>query len=512
MLEIVGEEAQAQAQARAEHPGSTWFDEDEPGQWDAYLVTEPEGSDPRWGEAAEHYLAGLQHHVAPPVPSSSSSSASPSSTSKKPPSQRRQHIDYLFPIQAEQRALEEQARKYAEEANITQPARLPESKLKPYRPHSSSHNSFHHHPESVTTTSGDLHSNTAGVRFLLSHLVKNQWSGMWDFERVAKALQAALSKLEKKRAAGKVVNAEGESAVSAQVAALKVKSTANTSTSKSLDELSSASRHQARLRAKAAKRAGTSSKRGRKGTLERMLTEALEESGARIAVFSFNEDGQPVRLPGSNGTPARGKAEKGGRTMSREDREAFKQEVERVVNQVNRFQGFFDKSIELDQVADERGKSSPSATSSEARSAADAALERLEARFGGSRLGSSSSSTAFQPEDGEAIVSVEVSFDSPSSSSASATRIVDDPSELDWVSSSLPSQEAIDARHSANNVAMGPRLSQSVRGRSLRPTLRDRLSMRGVGLEETGPVGEEHLPVFFDSVKRKRRKRISKHK
>lgn len=586
-MDIVGQsssEAEAEAQAEEEEHRQTWFDE--PGEWDAYLVTEPEGADPRWAQGTEHYLAGLQHNVVPPVPvpvpassastaavsipavvgpsakakgkgkavsssslptSEASKSAGRSITSRQQQQRRRENIDYLFPFQAEQRASEAAARKLAEEASLTQPSRMPEDKLKPYRPAEAL---------ATVTTSGDLASGTVGVRFLLSQLVKNQWAGMWDFERVAKALQAALAKKEthgppaavkQRRSSGSklpesaisaaatseagagtghvaaAVNDAGASAAAeqARTAQLSPQTQKETtqSTSRSLDQLSSASKKQALLRAKRQRSAATAAgkagvrNRGSGTSLERLLTEALEESGARVAVFSFDENGQATRIGGTAGKERQQAGAKDGQAAM-----MLKEEMARVVNQVKRFQGFFDKSVEDSDF--ERREPRTTTTSSGSSSSGiskgpDAALRRLEERFGSSRLETDLDESIFSHKRrAGGGIALEVHWDAP----PPGTRVIDelDVSEygLRWAvpsDSSSISSEAVAARWAHGDGAMGSRLSQSTRGRSLRPTLRDRMVARGVELQEIGEITDGQ-GWFADSVKRKRRKRISKHK
>jgi len=93
----------------------------EAGEYDSYLITEPDGANSAWSDGVDRFLATLDHTVPPPVstshliwPAASTSSKAPASASPKSTNKaaiRRNHIDYLFPIQAEEKRASEDTKK-----------------------------------------------------------------------------------------------------------------------------------------------------------------------------------------------------------------------------------------------------------------------------------------------------------------------------------------------------------------------------------------------------------------
>ena len=393
------------------------------GEYDHYLVTEPEGADPQWGKGTEWYLAGLEHGIPPPAPVAvevDAVKATPAAKAPKGKGKMRQDIDYLFPIQAEQRAAEERERQSAEEQSISAPSRIPSHHIRPLNSATA--------PEYQYTETGDMSSGSRGMKFLVGQLTKSKWSGMWDFETVRKALLAAHAKAS---GSGKAKIAEGD-------------------IKKVLEGLKAASKKHSRRQ--------SGKKRGRKMSLSSLLLEELGKTEKAIAIIEMHYPGTSKR---------EGRSESELKEWSPDAaKENMRDEIKTVIEQAEKFKGFFDKSIHLSGSGDQ----------------AQAALNRLEKRFGPLEQEAKG-----KEADEDKTVEFEIEWDD---------------AQPDWVSESAPSDGAIDARFSL----MGSRLSQSWRGRSLRPTLRARLAQRGVHL-----VGSP-FTVEMDSVKRKRQRRISKHK
>jgi len=273
-----------------------------------------------------------------------------------------------------------------------------------------------------------MSSGSRGMQFLVGQLTKSKWSGMWDFETVRKALLAAHAKAS---GSGRAKAAEGD---------LK----------KGLESLKSASKKHSRGQ--------TGKKRKRNMSLSSILLEELGQTEKAIAIIE-------KYYPHTRNRHGRSESE-----LKEWSPDAAKkstiEEIRTVIDQAEKFKGFFDKSIQISGSGDQ----------------AQAALNRLEKRFGPLEQEANG-----KEADDDKTVEFEIELDD---------------AQPDWVSDSAPGEDAVEARFSL----VGPRLSQAWRGRSLRPTLRARLAQRGIHL-----VGSP-FTVEMDSVKRKRQRRISKHK
>lgn len=496
-MEVVGESefTDAQIQAGQQDP----FAEDQIGEYDLHLVTEPDGADPEWAQGTDRYMASLEHNTLPPSPTPSSSSSSTSTASppavKRPSkkiSQRQEAIDFLFPIQAEARKLEQEESHDSSSSSQDNSLGATIQRL------------LHTAGYEVDMTDGGAASSQprnaahmdpmAGSKFLAGQLMKHKWSGMWEWEPTRRALAAASSPPPPSAATTTPsTKGKGKEDISSSTPSIQT----------SLDKLGRFSRAQARAQARSAAQTSGTSRNGsgiiRSPRNGEMLTandgEHLQEMLQKLARDPNSQgktifiqvplDGQKQRSASSK--KGKRKANKESSQVVQEDQDLSREivnevkaeplfgeeEVKQVLEQVRKFQGFFDKSVDLD-------------------------LQNKVATRG-------SKKDVAQKTDNTVVGDVKhagLEWDAPSASSSQ--RQEQEESNLSWFTEERPSEEAVNARFSL----LGSRMSnaQAYRGRSLRPTLRERLALRDVEL--TGP----YKWIEMDSVKRKRRKRISKHK
>lgn len=491
-MEVVGESEFTEEQIKAGQQDP--FAEDQIGQFDLHLVTEPDGADPAWADGTDKHMASLEHNVPPSLPTTSTSSSSlpspPTVPSKKPskkPSPRQEAIDYLFPIQAEARKAE------AEETQS--PSMSPQDQSLG----AEIQRLLHLEGFEVDMTEGGLHSSRlgtpsdpmAGSKFLAGQLMKHKWSGMWDWEPTRRALVAAASRSPPALSSTTSLQTKGKNTATSS-------NTPTPPIQTSLDKLGKFSRTQARKTARSAARRGAGSSTAAYAGLPKsgdLLTannkEHLQEMIQQLA-RDPNSQGKTIfiQMPLKSDASAFSKKGKNKQRKSadQEPQDAVhktnpaenvkpeallgKDEVKQVLEQVKKFEGFFDKSIDAELQNKVEGKTSAATVSS--------------------------------PEAADNTRLAELDWASASSTAEQALSAGESQDAMSWFAEGRPSDEAINARFSS----LGSRLSntQAYRGRGLRPTLRERLALRDVELQ--GP----YKWIGMDSVKRKRRKRISKHK
>ncbi|KAL7007916.1 hypothetical protein EMMF5_002563 [Cystobasidiomycetes sp. EMM_F5] len=380
--------------------------DDEPGEYDAYLITEPEGADPAWGEGADRFLASMDHTVSPPIHAPSPSTVS------KPPSQKRQNIDYLFPVQAEQRRqAAEDARIASARQSIVIPAHRNNMKAAMAAKGQTGLGNF------LRAGRGEMSAPSLASRFLGSQELKSRWSSAWDFEDIRHALATMVKQRQERSAVSSSNKADYEGM------------------KKPLERLRQTSRSVLRTRSqlRRAKRVATVSRQ--------------DIPSGELLIISMPDVG-----------------DFGGKGASAGDKAAIAKEIHDVIQQAGKFVNFFQKSsADLDGL--------PRSTSA----SMEIEIVDIDGESGKFTRRSQAGQSDFLPAEDVVI----------EDDAGSRTQ-----SDL------------------AKAGLLGPRISivQASRGRSLRPTLRERLALRGVDL-----VGS-HKTVEMDSVKRKRRKRISKHK
>lgn len=444
------------------------------GVYDAYLIAEPHGSDPAWGEGTEAYLADLSHNVPPPVPApvdvdvaasdaqSLSASHNPTSSSSAPvdpASQRRQEaIDYLFPFYDDvlpQSGGTSDLMEYMSGLLTDNDADMASLSQKSVRK-----------PMSRT---GLLPVHGEAHRFLTAHQLKNRWSGIWEWEGVSKALNAA----EKKYAHG-----QRGSTKAADTTATTAGESSSSTVHEPIEKLRQIARSKARgrLRAKRAKRQGSTQGGALPEFVE--LEDIFKGQGpndGRVMVISMPLESDPSS-PQTPSSSSKGGASTSALTKKEraDERKAFDAEVRTVIDQARKFAGFFSKSVAFEN-GQQGSKGEPGASTTPARDGQNSDMDDIEVVH-----------LEFEPKSGKFTRS-EARSD-------------------EWVD--MEEQEGEGARALDPRLVTGPRTGvvQCGRGRALSRTLRERLEARGVEL-----VGQ-HRTIVLDSVKRKRRKRISKHK
>lgn len=477
-MEIVGksEFTEEQIQAGQQDP----FAEDQIGQYDLHLVTEPEGADPEWAEGTDKYMASLEHNVPPPVPTASTSRATPSPSKKvsKKVSQRQEAIDYLFPFQAE-------ARKAAQESESSSSDKVDKSlgaqiqrllNMEGYEVSLDGSGPSRGHGFDGALT---------GQRFLVNQLMKHKWSGMWEWEPTRQALIAASKKASSGTFTKSSTDAKGKGKATA------ADKEGNLNMQKSLDQLRKASKAGARATAKAGKQAAAAAAKLRAAAPNDVQTlwvsMPMDGSAPRIVEM-------PNQKKNNNKRDAKEEEEEENEidaaleTAKREPLFA-EEEIRQVLEQAEKFQGFFNKSIDVE--LQKKGPKASAAAEGETN-----IFTEVNKRLSTKNENAVIDEAYLDEAMGEWVSEQE--FDSNGDiileGDMHDSRFVND----------LPSDESIDARWRAS----GSRLSalQAYRGRSLRATLQERLSLKGVDLVGT------YKWIEMDSVKRKRRKRISKHK
>lgn len=509
-MSVVGESEFSEEQIRAGQHDP--FAEEQIGQYDLHLVTEPDGADPEWAEGTDRHLASLEHNIPPPLPSPSNATlSSPTSSSakksSKKQSRRQEAIDFLFPIQAEARKAESEVREALLSSSLSRGdsssspiAQIEEMlSMEGYEVDVDGH----HHHSSLPHGSGQQLDAMAGTKFLVNQLMKHRWSGMWEWEPTRRALVAASTPVT--NAKGKAKASEPASSSTAPSSSPQEKQT-TPSLQASLDKLSKVSRAKARAASRAERRGGAlpRSSPANGEILTASSREDLQEMLARLARDPKSQGKtifiqMPLDVPQSSngkkktakknktmteeqhvGAPSASEIVEGKKAQKMNDDASLlgEEEVKQVLEQVKKFQGFFDKSIDTELQSKAAARSSASSTST-STSPSDVTVD---AKLVGLEWDSPSSPSTFD------MSSVEAKEDNG----------------LSWYVEERPSEEVIHARH----ALLGSRMSnaQAYRGRSLRPTLRERLALRDVEL--VGP----YKWIEMDSVKRKRRKRISKHK
>ena len=420
------------------------------GEYDPYLVLEPNGADPDWAEGTDRFLASLDHTIPPPVPLSSEKdgkdSASSISASTSKHSKRQEDIDYLFPFQAAMRSQEEEERSHyahlpsrtAQLSSISSPS----SSSSPTRSFEGNTNTGY------GKANNGMPTHSPANQFLTSHLIKNQWKAMWNWERVRKALKAASDRLNK-----------GKGRLLAQT------EPAEEGVSKPLESLRQTARARSRARARA--------KRARRDVtrevvdLQQLFDDATREG--HVVVISMPSPDHHGQAGEDSHASAAAK-------------EAFNDEIKRVIKQVRKFSDFFDKSVDFDVPQAVKNR-----IGEEIREeGTDKNIEIVHVKW-----------NSFQGKQ------LRKEGNLPTRDQAAPQLVRAESDAGDETGTSKSSMHERDRRS-----LLGPRtgIMQGSRGLHLRRTLRDRLALRGVNL-----VGQ-HRTVSMDSVKRKRRKRISKHK
>lgn len=565
MMEIVGESEFSEEQIKAGQQDPFFNAEDQIGPYDLHLVTEPEGADPQWAKGTDKYLASLEHHIPPPLPSTSTPSPSTSIptvantstttaiSSKKPNkkhNQRQEAIDFLFPIQAEMRKAELEARQELLNASSSSTSstsiegeerNLASEIQRLLKLHDEYEVDVDLNSKAVPRNAHQFDA-MAGTKFLVGQLMKHRWSGMWDWEPTRRALVAAASSSSSSSSITPSTSSNGnakgkaiaDSSSSSSPSTEKVQSLQT-----SLDKLGKLSRRQAKAALKANNRGRTNGLHHRLPANGEILTASngddLQEMLARLAKDPKSQGKtifiqMPLDAPRNNSKKKSGGGKKSnnnkkeasfssvvaeegeqvdnnanegkGLKMKRKKNEEAllgEEEVKQVLEQVRKFQGFFDKSIDSElQKASTRGASTKSLSTA------------------------SSDSAVFNSDDDVSIDAklVGLEWDTPTTTFDMSNSGKQEEEEgqhsdsdgdgLSWYVEERPSEETIQARH--YGLLLGSRMStsQAYRGRSLRATLRERLALRDVEL--VGPYKWRMGDVEMDSVKRKRRKRISKHK
>lgn len=482
-MEVVGESEFTEEQIKAGQQDP--FAEDQIGEFDLHLVTEPEGADPEWAEGTDKYMASLEHNTPPPAPSfvSSPSPSTPTATAStrkpsKKQSARQEAVDFLFPIQAEARKFEAELSQSPSSSSSTQEQSLGAQIQRLLHIEGFEIDMAEGGPHSKHGTPSDP---MAGSKFLTSELMKNKWSGMWEWEPTRRALVAASSTPSTASSSKGKANVSNNQKATTSIDPMQT----------SLDKLGKLSKAQARANARSSMRksgnsgnailSGSSPKNGDLLTVQN--GEDLQETLQKLA-RDPNSMGKTIfiQMPlNGNSSTKKGKKQKKNTTSSDEEVKLdtvkeekatmfAEEEVKQVLEQVQKFKGFFDKSVDVD--LQNKAATSEGSTSAKEVSPSEVAVDAK-------------------------LVGLE--WDAPSTSSEEVQT-----EDLSWFTEERPSEATVTARYSL----IGSRLSstQAYRGRSLRPTLRERLAVRDVELD--GP----YKWIEMDSVKRKRRKRISKHK
>lgn len=390
--------------------------DDMPGEYDAYLITEPTGADPAWGEGADRFLASMDHNVAPPVPAETkTASGAKGKVSEESNALKQSAVDYLFPIQAEQR------RQAAEDARI---ASARQSIPAYIQRQAHAQRAYMRTPAGMLKRQkgSNMPSQSLAYRFLNSQEVKSKWSEAWDFEEVRKAISSIVQRIERGSNTGEGMK-------------------------KPLERLRQTSRS-TRLR--------SPPPASRRNKRDANVTRHTMPSGGELVIINMPT---PSELAGEDATA--------------EDKAAIAKELTAVIQQAGKFSNFFNKN------SDDLAEGTQPGDKSNNLQVEFIHVEDLDSVDGHSMQMQNGSSlpTFMQAED------VMIMEEDESESS-----------EMDIRSYGL----------------IGPRtgIVQAWRGRHLRPTLEERLAARGVEL-----VGKhKEFDVQLDSVKRKRRKRISKHK
>ena len=427
----------------------------ESGEYDPYLVLEPDGADPEWAEGTDKFLASLDHTIPPPFPHSTKegineSALSPNVHSKQSKRQRsielrQKDIDYLFPIQAAARAQEEEEH--------SRSAHLPPTSSR--RSSFSSAQNFPIYSGSTRTFSG-IPTHSLANRFLTSHLDKHLWKALCEWEGFRKALSAAARRLMKGKGRSDTQQPKSEEGVS-----------------KSIQRL----RSFARIRAKRPKRGKTWNEQITE--LQKFFSNAIREGNVVIISLQSPNDLKPSLKSLGLGQLV-GKAPAGDAALP----QAHSEEVKMAAKQLGKdFAGFLGQVVEIGATPLNAGSQWKSQTMLEADFRA--AWKAISSETGNS-IGQYSENEQDQNNHQFDLTHIEALEEDPSTDHS-------------------PSPAHSTARRNLGTLSRASRV-QSTRGQYLRRTLKERLESRGVHL-----VGQ-YRTISMDSVKRKRRKRISRHK